>query len=848
MSEIANLPIRNREEQNRRFLEEFHRRFGGADDGPLTHCPNHDDGNPTCEIRNGETPGTLHLHCHHPQCSNRAVRDAAIALGVQPEHLDVRGIANKTADIVMPVPSSFATDLPYNTGDRCTANIKIGTDAGGDPIYHRYPAIATVTKYEDGNGDLNYIVVRMDYEDEDGNKRKLPRTMVLAETDEGRKWVWGWPDPAVKRTALNLRFLLSVDPDVWPVGIVEGEKTWAAVTDRNHPWAENLGQFAWTTFSGGADNAGLTDWGWVRGRDVYLFPDNDEASRIGFYRLAVLLVNCGARSVYILDFGLFDYEPPHKWDLADPIWRRKPKRKHKANKSEAPLVNWVEFSDALVPFDRPFREYWVEGELAHEIRDEFVEQWVYIRADDKLVYRPRPTIRFTRPQFNNSMRQEYAPTDVWGHLMGHPKLEHADRVGYRPGEKTGKRFVNRADGAVCINSYRPTQVVPHQASIRPFLLFMRHLVPNRRDRKILIRKLAMQIGLPQERKLTWAVLLVSEQTGVGKTMLMQLVAHLVGVHNMHKLDPDRLHNDNFNAWAATSYLVLIEELREGSSFKTPEKLKDIITNDYGPVRRMYNDEATNEYHSWFMASSNHLSSAALNVHDRRWFAPGVTEQQGVTEPGLLAMADGRSPYEAFHHWAYFDGGDAALLFYAEQYADAHVHEIGTKIGTDRGLSHNAPWTETKGRLIEHSKPDWFRDLMDVLYNLPDGAVVTLECIRNYLKLRLDDPKYKRDTLVRLLDEEGWVRPWPKHSGIARKPEMGKIKFTDANGKQKERTVLSRSMYWYNSKPNEVPENFGTADQLRANTWWLVNYHAGNDQTKLFADGRWYEDEQPTRDE
>lgn len=854
MSDVITIHRPNRHDQQERFRLAFSRRFEGEDEPSLTHCPGHDDENPSCTISPGETPGTLYLHCMTPTCSDRHVWEAAISIGIDAAHLATRKAPQKTADIVMPVPQAYADDFPYATGDDCTVTVTEGHNKDGEPILVRYPGIATVTKYKNEHSQLNFAVVRMDYSDGEGRPAKLPRIMVLAKGQfDTRDWTWGWPDPGVQRTALNLKYLVGTEPSK-PIGIVEGEKTFAATVDPTHPWASYFSQYVWTTYAGGVSSIGNTDWSWCRGRDIYLFPDNDPQGKEGFRQLAILLVNTGARSVYIMDHELPDYPAPDKWDFADKPWplqrSRKGRRKPKKT-DETPVVSWTEISDALVPVDRPFREIWIQDAdgmptLDHELRTEFVEQWAHLRAEDVMVYRQRPTIRFTRSMFNNAMAQQYAPQDVWQAMISRPDLTQADRLGYRPGEPTGKLFTNKADGAVCINSYRPPTLTPQLGSIRPALYFMRHLIPDYPERKILIRRLAMLVGLPNERRLTWAVLLISEMQGVGKTILMMAVSHLVGNQNTHKLDPDLLMKDNFNGWVESYLLILIEELREGPSYKAPEKLKDAITNPTGSVRRMRVSGETCEYHTNFIASSNHPGAANVSTKDRRWFVPKVTENDTITDRHLVKYAGKRSPFEWIVYWFYRRDGASFVLHCAQDYADLCLYKIDTAEGIKKGLSSKSPMTDAKKLMIQSAKPEWFRDLMEVLNALPEGAVVTLEDIRHYIKHRLDDPKFKRETLKFLLDEEGWICPWPKVEALTDNQIRGRIQYRDQtkDRKRSSKTVLSKARYWFNSWREEVPDGYGTATDMRNNTWWLMNYNTDNAGEKLYDRGHWFEDKRP----
>ena len=106
----------------------------------------------------------------------------------------------------------------------------------------------------------------------------------------------GFPNP---RPLYNLD-KLSARPEA-PIMIVEGEKAADAA-------AELLPDFVVTTSPFGAKSAGKADWSPVEGRDVTIWPDNDEAGA-GYARDVLRLVP----HARLVDVGGL----PEGWDLAD---------------------------------------------------------------------------------------------------------------------------------------------------------------------------------------------------------------------------------------------------------------------------------------------------------------------------------------------------------------------------------------------------------------------------------------------------------------------------------------------------------------------------------------------------
>lgn len=93
-----------------------------------------------------------------------------------------------------------------------------------------------------------------------------------------------------------------------PVLVVEGEKTADAARDifKHH---------VVVTWSGGCGAVQKSDWSVLKGRDVMLWPDHDQAGQKAMHKIEEIL---GDRptSLTIVDLPC---ELPHKWDLADPL-------------------------------------------------------------------------------------------------------------------------------------------------------------------------------------------------------------------------------------------------------------------------------------------------------------------------------------------------------------------------------------------------------------------------------------------------------------------------------------------------------------------------------------------------
>ena len=172
-----------------------------------------------------------------------------------------------------------------------------------------HPALGRPTatwKYLDERGRLLGFIRRFD--PPDSRKQFLPLTPV----EENGRTIWHAKSFDMPRPLFGLD-RLAARPDA-PVLVVEGEKA-AVGLDGNGGAAALVPSHVVITSPGGAKAAGKADWSPLRGRDVVIWPDADEAGAAYAKDVAEQARKAGARSVRIVDTsGL-----PDGFDLGDPL-------------------------------------------------------------------------------------------------------------------------------------------------------------------------------------------------------------------------------------------------------------------------------------------------------------------------------------------------------------------------------------------------------------------------------------------------------------------------------------------------------------------------------------------------
>lgn len=156
--------------------------------------------------------------------------------------------------------------------------------------------------YKDAEDNILGYVVRL--EDKQGNK--ITPTLTWCQNRTTKELQWRWQGFGNDRPLYGLE-QLRVKPHA-PVLVVEGEKTADAARQifKDH---------AVVTWSGGCGSVSKTDWSPLSGKDVTIFPDNDQAGKNAAVKISDILKQ------YAVDAKVIELPStlPHKWDLADRV-------------------------------------------------------------------------------------------------------------------------------------------------------------------------------------------------------------------------------------------------------------------------------------------------------------------------------------------------------------------------------------------------------------------------------------------------------------------------------------------------------------------------------------------------
>lgn len=381
-----------------------------------------------------------------------------------------------------------------------------------------------------------------------------------------------------------------------PVFVVEGEKAADALI--------SVG-FAATTWPGGAsgkkkssyrDTCMLmrTDMSPLRGRNLILWPDNDEVGRIAMLVIADRLR--GEANIKIVNLP---EQLPDKWDAADAV---------ESGWTQEKISDYIFKLLADPPEER-------EDEAQIWMR------WVML-DDGYFVHLDRPHRALRQGVFDADMLPLMENnTTPHKHVARNNLIQRASHCEYLPEEPPG---IVESDGETVVNTYMHDRVpvaaqkCPTESSAPIEQLL--HVLCDGREEDINFLKcfIAGNIQYPG-RKARIAPLIYGNE-GYGKSTLTELLRACMGSRNVKTVNNHSLKS-SFNAWATGTAINVLEEvsLFGPGSKDAANLLKDHITSDRIQVTMKGRDAVEVKNTTNYLAFTNEDNALPLTRASRRWW-------------------------------------------------------------------------------------------------------------------------------------------------------------------------------------------------------------------------------------
>lgn len=188
-----------------------------------------------------------------------------------------------------------------------------------------------------------------------------------------------------------------------------------------------------------------------------------------------------------------------------------------------------------------------------------------------------------------------------------------------------ERATVTVDGQQYINTYIPVEIPRKQGDASPFLMHLAKVLPDQRDRTILISYMAACVQ-HQGVKFQWAPLLQGVE-GNGKTLFARCVEQAVGERYTHWPKAAKLSKE-FNAWMLGKVFYAVEDIYvPDSKREILEDLKPMITGTRLEIELKGVDQFAGEICGNFMFNSNHRDAIRKTDNDRRFCLLFSAQQQ-----------------------------------------------------------------------------------------------------------------------------------------------------------------------------------------------------------------------------
>jgi len=229
------------------------------------------------------------------------------------------------------------------------------------------------------------------------------------------------------------------------------------------------------------------------------------------------------------------------------------------------------------------------------------------------------------------------------------KYPQASAPVFRPDLAPGDLL--RVDGLVCVNTYYPAHVRTLQGDATPFIEHMRKLLPDARDREILLSYLAACVQ-HKGVKFQWCPMIQGAE-GNGKTLLTRVVRYALGRKFAHFPKAAEL-DSKFNSWLDGKLLIGVEDIYIAEDRAALwETLKPMITGGDGiEIQYKGADQFTADICANFILNSNHKDAVKKTENDRR-LAPFYTAQQNVEDLNRDGMDE--NYFGSLYNWLNADG-------------------------------------------------------------------------------------------------------------------------------------------------------------------------------------------------
>lgn len=266
-----------------------------------------------------------------------------------------------------------------------------------------------------------------------------------------------------------------------------------------------------------------------------------------------------------------------------------------------------------------------------------------------------------------------------------------DDLCFLPLEEPGALVVR--GNHVFVNAYVPHEPKTIAGDPAPFLDLLVKLLPDERDRAILLNYMACVVQNPGRKLQWWPVLQGAE--GNGKSFLMKCLTYAIGDHYCHLPNAQAMARVGmqFNGWLHRKLFVGIEEVYVADRRSFLEEFKTVVTNDRVGMEPKGGEQSTKDNCANGMLCTNHPDGVPINTDNRR-YAIFYTAQQ--TKDDVIRCGMGGTYFPELWAWA----KDEGFAIIAHHLKTMPLQEDVSPLGA---YSSRAPETTSTAKAVTESR-------------------------------------------------------------------------------------------------------------------------------------------------
>jgi len=316
---------------------------------------------------------------------------------------------------------------------------------------------------------------------------------------------------------------------------------------------------------------------------------------------------------------------------------------------------------------------------------------------------------------------------------------------FRPELPTG--MILSHEGKTMVNIYHPVPIARRAGDVTPFLAHLAKILPDERDRRILLTYMAAMVQNPGV-KFRWAPLLQGDE-GNGKTFFTHCLENAVGQTYTHYPQAQDLDN-KFNAWLVNKLLIAVEDVYvPGHKANIIEVLKPMITGERGPIQGKGADQVTMNVCANFIFNSNHRNALGAAVKGRRYcvFYAAQQEKADLLRDGLTGRY-----FRSLYNWAK-SGGFACVTEYL------HTYKLDEEFNP-AGECTTAPYTSSHSEVLAEALGPIEQEILAAVTDERAGFVapwISSQAVDKLLRETGNDRKVPRNKRRQLVESLGYVR-------------------------------------------------------------------------------------------